>query len=49
MDDRKIRSLLTVLETGSISSAAERLNGTEPRCYTDRVRCEDPADSAASG
>ena len=29
MDDRKIRSLLTVLETGSISSAAERLNGTQ--------------------
>ena len=29
MDDRKIRSLLTVLETGSISSAAEILNGTQ--------------------
>ncbi|MCR5370478.1 MAG: LysR family transcriptional regulator [Clostridium sp.] len=29
MDDRKIRSLLTVLETGSISSAAEKLNGTQ--------------------
>ena len=29
MDDRKIRSLLIVLETGSISSAAERLNGTQ--------------------
>ena len=29
MDDRKIRSLLTVLETGSISSAAELLNGTQ--------------------
>lgn len=29
MDDRKIRSLLTVLETGSISRAAEELNGTQ--------------------
>lgn len=29
MDDRKIRSLLTVIETGSISSAAEHLNGTQ--------------------
>ena len=29
MADRKIRSLLTVLETGSISSAAEILNGTQ--------------------